>query len=103
MESGRPFTLFAGENTFGDVAGLLDFLDFVDGVAAVGADADAPFLGHFAHGLDEVLAAFLRKGRDGQPDELAVDQGRDAELRFFEGLADGVDGGAVPGLDEDEA
>ncbi len=96
------FFFGAGKLVFGDFTGFLKFLDFIDGMAAIGADADAPFLGHLAHSLDEVLAPFLGKRGNGKADKLAVHLRHDAELRFLERLADRFDRGGVPGLDLDK-
>ena len=79
------------------------FLEGLDAVAASVTDAYLGSFDLFAALLDELLAALLSEGRNGDADDLAVVLGHDAEGGVDDGLLDGADGALVPGADGDGA
>jgi hypothetical protein len=81
----------------GLVLGELGLLDLLEHVAADVADVDAAFLGEAVGGFHELEAALLGEVGEGEADEVAVDDGVDADVGLLEGFFDGAEEALVPG------
>jgi len=72
-------------------------------VASLVAEGDSAVFSHFTDELNKVAASFFGELGNGEADEFAINLRSDAELRFFESFTDGVEGGDIPGLNDEEA
>src|SRR3990172_11366003 len=64
-------------------------LERLVGIPASVPDRHPTLLGDLPNHLDQLLAAFLRQGRDRNPDELPVVGRRDAQIRLEDRLLNG--------------
>src|SRR3989338_7870606 len=71
-----------------DLLVILELFDRLVRVAPQRPDVDPPFLGQLVAELDQFLPPLTRQRWDGQPDDLAVHHGGDAEPRLLDGLFD---------------
>src|SRR6266540_1807025 len=67
-----------------DLTLVHELLEVVHDVAADVSDGHAPFLGHPAHDLDELLAPLLGELRNREPDQLAVVGRRQAKVGLLD-------------------
>ena len=81
---------------------VLQAADMVMAVAADVACGDAGVLDAFSYLLGYFASTLLCELGDCQADDGAVVAGIEADVRFEDGLFDGADGAAVPGLNDDE-
>ena len=72
-------------------------------MAPLVTEGDSTVFSHFADEFNEVAASFFGELGNGEADEFAIHLRSDAQLRFFESFTDGVEGGGVPGLNDEEA
>src|SRR5438094_3388187 len=86
----------------GDRLVLEQLLETLVGVAPLQADRGAPVLGDLVHPLGQLLATFLRVGRDRDAHDLAVVGRVETELRGAHRLLDLRDQGRVPRLRHDQ-
>src|SRR2546426_86316 len=78
-----------------DVAFLLQLAEVVHDVAAHVAYGYAAVLSDAAYDADELLAALLGQLGDGEPDDVAVVAGRQAQIGLHDRLLDRLDRGLV--------
>ena len=91
------------EVVLGDLVVALQAADMVMAVAADVAYGDAGVLNAFSYLLGYFASTLLCELGDCQADDGAVVAGIEADVRFEDGLFDGADGAAIPGLNDDEA
>ena len=72
-------------------------------MAPLVTEGDSTVFSHFADEFNEVAASFFGELGNREADEFAIHLRSDAQLRFFESFTDGVEGGGVPGLNDEEA
>src|ERR1035437_11189123 len=73
-------------------------LELIHGVAPHVADRDPAVLRELADDLDEFLAALFAELREEQPDDLALNRWREAQVALLNGLLNGVQRIDIPGL-----
>ena len=67
------------------------------------AEGDTSILGQFSDEFNQVAATLLRKLGDRETDDFSVHLRSNPKLGFFERLPDGIDGGGIPWLNDQQA